>query len=79
MIALIHEVTILLFSIESSGTSWYASVFLVINAALGAGLLEFPYSFSQSGGVAAALIVQAVSISFPCCNDHEVLLERNKS
>jgi len=46
---------------ESGGTSWYASVFMVINAALGAGLLEFPYSFSKSGGVTAALVVQAVS------------------
>jgi sodium-coupled neutral amino acid transporter 7/8 len=43
------------------GTTWYASIFLVINAALGAGLLEFPYAFSQSGGITTALVVQTVS------------------
>ena len=43
-------------------TTWYASVFIVINAALGAGLLEFPYAFSQSGGVMAALVVQGVCL-----------------
>ena len=48
--------------LDEGTTTWYASVFIVINAALGAGLLEFPYAFSQSGGIAAALIVQAVSM-----------------
>ena len=46
--------------LDGGATTWYASVFIVINAALGAGLLEFPYAFSQSGGIAAALIVQGV-------------------
>lgn len=46
--------------LDGGTTTWYASVFIVINAALGAGLLEFPYAFSQSGGIAAALIVQGV-------------------
>ena len=45
------------------GSSWYAAVFIVVNAALGAGLLNFPQAFDQSGGIAVAIIIQAVSIS----------------
>ena len=45
-----------------TGTSWYATVFLVVNAALGAGLLNFPKAYDQSGGIVVAVIVQAVSI-----------------
>jgi hypothetical protein len=36
-------------------------VFLIINAALGAGLLNFPQAFEQAGGIVTAVIVQAVS------------------
>jgi sodium-coupled neutral amino acid transporter 7/8 len=36
-------------------------VFLIINAALGAGLLNFPQAFGQAGGIVTAVIVQAVS------------------
>ena len=32
-----------------TGTSWYVSVFLVVNAALGAGLLNFPHAFHAAG------------------------------
>ncbi|XP_067944842.1 sodium-coupled neutral amino acid transporter 7-like [Watersipora subatra] len=50
---------------NSAGTTtWYASIFIVINAALGAGLLEFPYAFSISGGVMVSLIVQGILIAF---------------
>ena len=45
-----------------SGTSWYVSVFLVVNAALGAGLLNFPAAYDQSGGLAVAIGIQAVSL-----------------
>ena len=44
-----------------AGSSWYASVFLVVNAGLGAGLLNFPAAFSQCGGIAVAVGVQVVS------------------
>lgn len=44
-----------------SGSSWYAAVFLIINAALGAGLLNFPQAFDRAGGITVALSVQAVS------------------
>lgn len=43
------------------GSSWVSAVFLIINAALGAGLLNFPHAFDQAGGIGVALSVQAVS------------------
>ncbi|XP_064467041.1 sodium-coupled neutral amino acid transporter 7-like [Ornithodoros turicata] len=49
---------------EHSDSSWYAAVFLIINAALGAGLLDFPQAFDQAGGIAASLILQAVVLIF---------------
>merc|ERR1711962_494467 len=45
---------------RSEGTSWYLSVFLVVNAALGSAFLNFPRAFDQAGGVLAALSVQSV-------------------
>ncbi|XP_064640585.1 sodium-coupled neutral amino acid transporter 7-like isoform X2 [Lineus longissimus] len=48
----------------TSGSSWYASVFLVVNAALGAGLLNFPQAYDAAGGVLVAVIVQAVFMVF---------------
>ncbi|XP_065312404.1 sodium-coupled neutral amino acid transporter 7-like isoform X1 [Dermacentor albipictus] len=49
---------------ESHGSSWVSAVFLIINAALGAGLLNFPHAFDQAGGIAVALSVQAVLLLF---------------
>ncbi|CAG2243655.1 SLC38A7_8 [Mytilus edulis] len=46
------------------GSSWYASVFLVVNAALGAGLLNFPDSYRQAGGVMIAVVIQAIFLVF---------------
>ncbi|KAL3244763.1 hypothetical protein MRX96_018571 [Rhipicephalus microplus] len=46
------------------GSSWISAVFLIINAALGAGLLNFPHAFDQAGGIAVALSVQAVLLVF---------------
>lgn len=47
-----------------TGTSWYLAVFLVVNAALGAGLLNFPQAYDQAGGILVAVIIQAVLIGF---------------
>lgn len=47
-----------------NGTTWYAAVFLVVNAALGAGLLDFPKTFGDAGGVTVAIVVQMVMLSF---------------
>lgn len=41
-----------------SGTSTLGTVFLMVNAALGAGLLNFPKSFDDAGGIAVAVSVQ---------------------
>ncbi|XP_033755425.1 putative sodium-coupled neutral amino acid transporter 7 [Pecten maximus] len=46
------------------GSTWYASVFLVVNAALGAGLLNFPDAYHKAGGVMVAVIIQAVFLVF---------------
>ena len=40
----------------------YGAVFIVINAAMGAGLLTFPYAFYLTGGWQWGLIVQLVSM-----------------
>lgn len=42
-------------------TPSYAAVFIVVNAALGAGLLNFPYAFYMAGGVVAGIVLQMVS------------------
>ncbi|ELU06937.1 hypothetical protein CAPTEDRAFT_153758 [Capitella teleta] len=49
---------------ERPGSSWMASVFLVVNAALGAGLLNFPSAYDKSGGLVVAISVQAVLMVF---------------
>lgn len=41
-------------------TSALGAVFIVVNAALGAGLLNFPAAFSMAGGVAAGIALQMV-------------------
>merc|ERR1719507_286188 len=49
---------------SSGNTSTVGAVFLIVNAALGAGLLNFPKAFDTAGGVAAAVIVQGVLLVF---------------
>lgn len=46
------------------GTSTIGTIFLIVNAALGAGLLNFPKAFDQAGGVEVALVVQAFLVVF---------------
>ena len=40
---------------------YYRAVFLIANAALGAGLLNFPQAYMKAGGPATAITVQFVS------------------
>ena len=47
-----------------SGTNTLFTVFLIVNAALGAGLLNFPKAFDKAGGVGVGLAVQAVLLVF---------------
>ncbi|KAG8193750.1 hypothetical protein JTE90_005048 [Oedothorax gibbosus] len=42
------------------GTSWPASAFLLVNAALGAGVLNYPYAYDKAGGVAFAAFLQII-------------------
>lgn len=43
-------------------TSTLGAIFIVVNACLGAGLLNFPAAFSTAGGVAAGIALQMVSV-----------------
>lgn len=47
---------------SSVATSVPAAIFLTVNAALGAGLLNFPFAFSQAGGFTPAFIAQFVCL-----------------
>lgn len=48
------------FSGNAPGSGRLSAIFLVINACLGAGLLNFPQAFDQGGGIVVSIIVQAV-------------------
>lgn len=45
------------------GVSWGVAAFLLVNTALGAGMLNYPYAYNQIGGVFAAAFMQVVSLS----------------
>lgn len=45
-----------------SGTSAFAAIFIVVNAAMGAGLLNFPNAYGEAGGLWQGLLMQAVII-----------------
>lgn len=54
-----------------------ATIFLIVNATLGAGLLNFPQAFDKTGGILTAVLVQLVLLTFitaaiiilACCSD----------
>lgn len=46
-----------------TGVSWGVAAFLLVNTALGAGMLNYPYAYNQIGGVLAAGLMQIVSIN----------------
>lgn len=43
---------------EREGVSKFGAIFIVCNAALGAGLLNFPYAYALAGGWRISLIMQ---------------------
>lgn len=45
---------------RTAGVSSLGAVFIVVNAALGAGLLNFPAAFNMAGGVTAGVMLQMV-------------------
>uniref|UniRef100_A0AAZ3RMH7 Sodium-coupled neutral amino acid transporter 7 n=1 Tax=Oncorhynchus tshawytscha TaxID=74940 RepID=A0AAZ3RMH7_ONCTS len=49
---------------RSGGVSATAAVFIVVNAALGAGLLNFPAAFNMAGGVIAGVVLQMSMLIF---------------
>ena len=52
-------------------SSFFGAVFIVINAALGAGLLTFPFAFNSAGGVVEGISIEFVSkLSLGSVNFH---------
>ncbi|XP_060041426.1 sodium-coupled neutral amino acid transporter 7 isoform X3 [Erinaceus europaeus] len=51
-------------SLARGNTSTLGAVFIVVNACLGAGLLNFPAAFSTAGGVAAGITLQMSMLVF---------------
>ncbi|XP_055992152.1 sodium-coupled neutral amino acid transporter 7 [Sorex fumeus] len=51
-------------SLARGTTSTLGAVFIVVNACLGAGLLNFPAAFSTAGGVAAGVTLQMAMLVF---------------
>ncbi|KAM9408816.1 sodium-coupled neutral amino acid transporter 7 isoform 1-T2 [Pholidichthys leucotaenia] len=49
---------------RSRGVSPLGAVFIVVNAALGAGLLNFPAAFSMAGGITAGVLLQMFMLIF---------------
>lgn len=47
---------------QVTGVSWGVAAFLLVNTALGAGMLNYPYAYNQIGGILAATLIQIVSI-----------------
>ena len=47
---------------NNRGVSWIFAVFLIVNAALGAGLLNFGKSFDAAGGILISSLIQIVSV-----------------
>lgn len=49
---------------EEKGITWYKAMFLIVNAALGAGLLNFPRAFHEAGGIVSGNLVHIIFTSF---------------
>lgn len=66
------EVNIRVVDRTNFGISWYFAVFLIVNAALGAGLLNFAKAFDNAGGILVSSIIHLVlnSQSKPLFSGH---------
>ncbi|XP_021003716.1 sodium-coupled neutral amino acid transporter 7 isoform X1 [Parasteatoda tepidariorum] len=49
------------------GTSWPVASFLLVNAALGAGVLNYPYAYDKAGGVYFAAFLQVIMMFILIC------------
>lgn len=47
-----------------AGTSVLSTIFLIVNATLGAGLLNFPQAFDKAGGLFTSIIMQFIALIF---------------
>lgn len=56
------SLTILLPSAHCTGISWKVAAFLLVNAALGAGVLNYPAAYDRIGGVLIATVLQLALI-----------------
>jgi len=45
---------------KPKGSSWFVVAIIIINATLGAGLLDFPAAFNSAGGIAVSMIVHII-------------------
>ena len=52
------------YNYNPNGTNTAYTVFLIVNAALGAGLLNFPKSYDEAGGIVVAFVVQLILLLF---------------
>ncbi|XP_054155315.1 sodium-coupled neutral amino acid transporter 7-like [Oppia nitens] len=74
---------------SAHGSSWLTAAFILVNAALGAGLLNYPVAYDRLGGVVSATIIQFVMLvmlastmliliycaDFNCVNTYHEVLE----
>lgn len=47
---------------HEEGVSWVGATFLLLNAALGIGILNFPAAYSQAGGILSATLIQLLMV-----------------
>lgn len=55
------------------GIAWTVAAFLLVNSALGAGVLNYPAAYDHAGGILAATFLQIVSPFFAVSHTSEVL------
>lgn len=48
----------------TTGVNWGGAAFLLVNTALGAGMLNYPYAYDQIGGIYAAALIQIILLIF---------------
>lgn len=66
--------------IQASGVSWGMAAFLLVNTALGAGMLNYPFAYNQIGSVWAAGLMQVVSkLSALSVSDPHLLSPKHKT
>lgn len=49
-------------SATNAGISWQVAAFLLVNCALGAGILNYPQAYDKVGGILIATVFQLVSV-----------------